>query len=126
VTWGIISPNSVRRLHTSDANEENEKGTRISLNFLVIGTTPSHFDPRNYLDYIPEPTMTTAIDLSGKSQQQMLFIPDTMASWPYERAFNRHYDEAVAESRAWFSRYTHFTKQFDFHDHLERCDCGAF
>ena len=57
----------------------------------------------------------------------MLFIPDTMESWPYERAFNRNYDEAVAESRAWFNRYTYFTQQFDFYDDLERCDyCCAF
>ena len=57
----------------------------------------------------------------SKFQQKMLVIPDTMQSWPYDRAFNPNYDEAVAESRAWFSRYMHFTKQFDFYD-----DCCAF
>ena len=66
------------------------------------------------------------IDVSGKSQQKMLFIPDTMASWPFERAINRHHDEADAEFRAWLSRYTDYTKQLDFHDKIEQCDCGPF
>jgi len=95
---------------------------------VVLPTLPranteiNNSTPQPFLNYIYIMTVTDFL----QSQPKLLFIPDTMAAWPYKRVVNPSYDEAVAESRAWFSSYAHFTKQFDFHGEFELCDCGAF
>ena len=42
------------------------------------------------------------------SQVQMLYLPDTMANWPWPREFNPHYEEVKAESDAWFESFKAF------------------
>ena len=51
---------------------------------------------------------------------QELYLPDTLATWPWSRSINPHYEEVKAESAAWFRSYKAFSTQsqetFDKHD----------
>ena len=38
-------------------------------------------------------------------QVQMLYLPDTMANWPWLLAINPHYEEIKADSDAWFESF---------------------
>ncbi|KAF8952443.1 terpenoid synthase [Flammula alnicola] len=42
---------------------------------------------------------------------KMIYIPETMAQWPWRRAINPHYEEVKAASNAWFEGFKAFTPQ---------------
>lgn len=52
----------------------------------------------------------------------MIYLPDTMANWPWPRAINPHYEEVEAESDAWFEGFKPFAKRLQLA--LETCDPG--
>jgi len=39
------------------------------------------------------------------SQIQMMYLPDTMANWPWPRAISPHHEEVKAESDVWFESF---------------------
>ncbi|KAF8484312.1 terpenoid synthase [Gautieria morchelliformis] len=39
----------------------------------------------------------------------MLYLPDTMANWPWPRAINPNYEEVKAQSNAWFQSFNAFS-----------------
>lgn len=45
------------------------------------------------------------------AQPKMIYLPETMANWPWPRYINPHYEEVKAESDAWFKGFKPFTKQ---------------
>ncbi|PPQ98466.1 hypothetical protein CVT26_013867 [Gymnopilus dilepis] len=55
-------------------------------------------------------------------EQKMLYLPETMADWPWPRAINPYYKEVSAQSDAWFHSFKAFSarsqKAFD------KCDFG--
>ena len=53
---------------------------------------------------------------------QMLYLPDTMANWPWTREINPHYEEVSAESNAWFHNFNAFTKRSQLA--FDKCDFG--
>ncbi|OSX64651.1 hypothetical protein POSPLADRAFT_1133971 [Postia placenta MAD-698-R-SB12] len=53
-------------------------------------------------------------------QPKMIYLPDTMANWPWPRAINPHHEEVEAESDAWFEGFKPFTKRLQLA--LETCD----
>ena len=52
----------------------------------------------------------------------VLFLPNTMAHWPWPRAINPHYEEAKAASNAWFESFNPFTPQSQIA--FDKCDFG--
>ncbi|OSX64664.1 hypothetical protein POSPLADRAFT_1134967 [Postia placenta MAD-698-R-SB12] len=56
------------------------------------------------------------------AQPKMIYLPDTMANWPWPRAINPHHEEVEAESDAWFEGFKPFTKRLQLA--LETCDPG--
>ena len=54
------------------------------------------------------------------SQQKMLYLPDTMADWPWPRAINPHYKEIGAESDSWFKEFKPFTERSQYA--FDKCD----
>ncbi|KAF8970725.1 terpenoid synthase [Flammula alnicola] len=42
---------------------------------------------------------------------QVIYLPETMANWPWRRAINPHYEEVKAASNAWFESFKPFTPQ---------------
>ncbi|KAF8904746.1 isoprenoid synthase domain-containing protein [Gymnopilus junonius] len=55
-------------------------------------------------------------------QQKMLYLPETMADWPWPRAINPHYEEISAESNAWFHSFKAFSKKSQVA--FDLCDFG--
>ncbi|KAF9806349.1 hypothetical protein IEO21_08705 [Rhodonia placenta] len=55
-------------------------------------------------------------------QPKMIYLPDTMANWPWPRAINPHHEEVKAESDAWFEGFKPFTKQSQVA--FDKCDFG--
>jgi len=40
-----------------------------------------------------------------------LYLPETMAAWPWPRAINPYYEEVKAASNAWFKSFKPFTPE---------------
>jgi len=57
-----------------------------------------------------------------REQQRILYIPDTLATWPWRREISPHYEEVKAASRAWVEKYAHFFKRGL--EQLEKADVG--
>jgi hypothetical protein len=55
---------------------------------------------------------------------KVLYLPETMARWPWPRAINPYYEEVSAESNAWFHGFKAFTKQSQIA--FDKCDFGNF
>ena len=43
--------------------------------------------------------------------ERIIYVPDTMATWPWPRKFNTLYDEVEAESIAWLKYYKPYTPE---------------
>lgn len=52
----------------------------------------------------------------------MLYLPETMANWPWPRAINPHYEQIKAESNAWFYSFKAFTPKSLYA--FDKCDFG--
>ncbi|EJC98835.1 terpenoid synthase [Fomitiporia mediterranea MF3/22] len=48
------------------------------------------------------------------NQTKSFYLPDTMATWPWQRAINPYYEQAKAESNAWFHRFKAFSAQSQY------------
>ena len=57
-----------------------------------------------------------------REQPRMLYIPDTLATWPWRREISPHYEEVKAASRAWVDKYAHCFKRGL--EQLENADVG--
>ena len=55
-------------------------------------------------------------------QQGLLYIPDTLATWPWRRQISPHYEEVKAASRAWVDKHARFFKRGL--EELEKADVG--
>ena len=55
---------------------------------------------------------------------RMLYLPETMAKWPWPRAINPHYEEVSAKSNAWFHGFKAFTARSQHA--FDKCDFGMF
>jgi hypothetical protein len=53
---------------------------------------------------------------------RVIYLPDTMANWPWPRAINPHYEEVKAVSNAWFESFNAFTPQSQIA--FNKCDFG--
>ncbi|KAH7887274.1 isoprenoid synthase domain-containing protein [Phlebopus sp. FC_14] len=49
-----------------------------------------------------------------------LYLPETMANWPWPRAINPHYEQVSAESNAWFHGFKAFTQRSQHA--FDKCD----
>ena len=59
--------------------------------------------------------------------EQIIYVPDTMAAWPWPRKFNPLYDEVEAESIAWLKSYKPYTPESQVaHDKGEIGRLAAF
>lgn len=45
------------------------------------------------------------------SNNQTLYLPDTMKDWPWKRNINPFYEEVKTESEAWFHSFRAFTPE---------------
>ncbi|KAJ7240251.1 isoprenoid synthase domain-containing protein [Mycena rebaudengoi] len=48
------------------------------------------------------------------SKPPMLYLPETMKTWPWPRIINPHYEEVSAESSAWFHSFNAFSKRSQY------------
>ncbi|KAJ7110784.1 isoprenoid synthase domain-containing protein [Mycena crocata] len=63
-----------------------------------------------------------AIATPSDSKSTMLYLPETMAKWPWPRAINPHYKEVSAESNAWFYAFKPFNAKSQYA--FDKCDFG--
>ena len=54
----------------------------------------------------------------------MLYIPNTLANWPWRRQISPHYEEVKAASRAWVDKHAHFFKRGL--EELDKADVGQW
>ena len=54
----------------------------------------------------------------------MLYIPNTLATWPWRRQISPHYEEVKAASRAWVDKHARFFKRGL--EELEKADVGQW
>lgn len=65
-----------------------------------------------------------------QSEIKMLYLPDTMANWPWPRAINPHHEEVKAAANAWFQTCGVFTPKsqhvFEKYDIGKYMSCESF
>jgi Delta6-protoilludene synthase len=54
---------------------------------------------------------------------EMLYLPETMANWPWGRQINPYYEEVKAQSNAWFHGFQAFGARSQHA--FDKCDFGA-
>lgn len=58
------------------------------------------------------------------SKAKMIYLPDTMADWPWPRAINPHHEEVKASANAWFHSCNVFTSKAQ---HVyDKCDISMY
>lgn len=57
-------------------------------------------------------------------QTETIYIPDTMANWPWPRKVNPHYKQAKAESLAWIRSFKAFSARSQYA--FEKGDFGQY
>lgn len=55
-----------------------------------------------------------------KEKEKKIYLPDTLAEWPWPRAINPHYAEAKEESQAWAASFNAFSPKAQHA--FNRCD----
>ncbi|KIJ24352.1 hypothetical protein M422DRAFT_62343 [Sphaerobolus stellatus SS14] len=50
--------------------------------------------------------------MSNGENIQTMYLPETMANWPWKRAINPHYEAVLAETYTWFEGFKTFTPKF--------------
>ncbi|KIJ32544.1 hypothetical protein M422DRAFT_184320 [Sphaerobolus stellatus SS14] len=50
--------------------------------------------------------------MSNGENIKTLYLPETMANWPWKRAINPHYEAVLVETYAWFEGFKAFTPKF--------------
>jgi hypothetical protein len=58
--------------------------------------------------------------------QEILYLPDTLLTWPYPRVINPYYKEVEVESAAWIDTFMHHIKDPRVHDTIKKTDSGTF
>ncbi len=69
-----------------------------------------------------EPTWSVVGRTEDGRDRKYLYLPDTMAKWPWPRKINPYYEEVAAESNAWLRCFTLFTPESQYA--YETCDFG--
>ncbi|KAJ7274930.1 isoprenoid synthase domain-containing protein [Mycena rebaudengoi] len=59
---------------------------------------------------------------SDPAHPSMIYLPDTMSTWPWPRRINSHYDEVSAQSDAWFRGFGAFTPKSQHA--FDKCNFG--
>lgn len=68
------------------------------------------------------PTKSIVVQTEDGRTQKYLYLPDTMANWPWPRKINPYYEEVTAESNAWFKTFKPFTPESQYA--YDKCDFG--
>nr|AQH32583.1 terpenoid synthase [Polyporus brumalis] len=69
-----------------------------------------------------EPRQSVVVRTEDGREQRYLYLPDTMANWPWPRKINPYYEEVTAESNAWFKTFKAFTPESQYA--YDKCDFG--
>ena len=69
-----------------------------------------------------EPKKSVVVRTEDGKEQTYLYLPDTMANWPWPRRINPYYEEVTAESGAWFKSFKLFTPESQYA--YDKCDFG--
>ena len=54
--------------------------------------------------------------------QTYLYLPDTMAAWPWPRKFNPFYEDVATESNLWFKSFSPLTPESQYG--FDKCNFG--
>ncbi|RPD67494.1 terpenoid synthase [Lentinus tigrinus ALCF2SS1-7] len=69
-----------------------------------------------------EPKRSIVVRTEDGREQKYLYLPETMADWPWPRKINPYYEEVTAESNAWFKTFKPFTPESQYA--YDKCDFG--
>jgi hypothetical protein len=58
------------------------------------------------------------------NRTRMLYLPDTMTSWPWPRAMNPHFEEVKVEVDASFRGFRALSPESQ--EAFDKCDFGSF
>ena len=68
------------------------------------------------------PSKSIVVKTEDGRAQKYLYLPDTMAAWPWPRKINPFYEEVTLESNAWFKSFKPFTPESQYA--YDKCDFG--
>ena len=68
------------------------------------------------------PSKSIVVKTEDGREQKYLYLPDTMANWPWPRKINPYYEEVTVESNAWFKSFKFFTPESQYA--YDKCDFG--
>ena len=68
------------------------------------------------------PSKSIVVKHEDGRTQKFLYLPDTMAEWPWPRMINPYYEEVTLESNAWFKSFKPFTPESQYA--YDKCDFG--
>ena len=68
------------------------------------------------------PTKFVFVRKEDGKTQTYLYLPNTLAAWPWPRKINPFYEEVAAESNAWLKSFRPFTPESQYA--YDKCDLG--
>lgn len=91
---------------------------------LSIDVERSNINSVNMSEEATTPTSPQSVGMPVIKQPEMLYLPNTLADWPWPRFLNPHYDEVGHQSRQWLRSFNAFPAKAQ--NAFDACDFSMF